>query len=71
MGTSAFTSEALIGLCQRLRAFVRPIHGEIMIFKHDSLPAQKSKEMGDYMTEITVMISHRHPIAMRVWAMWR
>jgi hypothetical protein len=53
-GHIAFTSETLIGLCQRLRAFVRPIHGEIMIFKHDSLPAQESKEMVDYMTEITV-----------------
>ena len=51
-GHVAFTSETLVGLCQRLRAFVRPIHGEIMIFKHDSLPAQKSKEMIDYMTEI-------------------
>ena len=71
-GHSAFTSEVLIGLCQRLRAFVRPIHGEIMIFKHDSLPAQKSKEMGDYMTEITVHDESSPPYCHEgVWGMLR
>ena len=53
-GHVTFTSEELIKLCQRLRAWVRPVHGEIIIFKHDSLPAQKSREMTDYMAESEV-----------------
>ena len=33
---------------QKLRAFVRPVHGEILVLKGDSHPTHKSKHIDDY-----------------------
>ena len=50
-GHKVLTEEALEGCIQKLRAFVRPHHGEIFILKHDGLPALRSHAFADYMAD--------------------
>ena len=53
-GHVRFDAESLERLCQRLRAFVRPIHGEILIVKRGSLPAQKAVSYMDFLDESSI-----------------
>ena len=47
-GHAVYDEKAVESCLQRLRAFIRPTHGEIMITKCDNHPAYKSKQMDDY-----------------------
>ena len=44
-------SESIEHCLQKLRAFVRPVHGEIWIYRRDGLPAQQSHRIEDYWTD--------------------
>ena len=53
-GHVRFDADTLERMCQRLRAFVRPIHGEILIVKRDSLPAQKAASYIDFLDDSSI-----------------
>ena len=50
-GHKTLTEDELEGLIQKLRAFVRPYHGEIHIVKHDSLPALTGRKFDEYLDD--------------------
>ena len=41
----------VIDLDQQMRAFVRPLHGEILVIKSDNHPSYKAKSTREYMVE--------------------
>ena len=45
------SSESLEAEIQRLRAWVRPVHGEVWITRHDALPALESRSIDEYMLD--------------------
>jgi hypothetical protein len=47
-GHKTMTAEDIEKVIQKLRAFVRPVHGEILVLKGDSHPTHKSKHIDDY-----------------------
>ena len=50
-GHKLLDSESIEHCIQKLRAFVRPVHGEIWIYRRDGLPAQQSHRIEDYWTD--------------------
>ena len=47
-GTKGETSAEITGAIDRMRAFNRPVHGEMMVVKHDQHPAMESHEFQTY-----------------------
>jgi hypothetical protein len=43
------------GVVLQLRAWVRPLHGEIQVLKHDNLPALTSKDWKEFMVEESIV----------------
>ena len=50
-GLRSMDAAAIEATIQMLRAFVRPIHGEILVVKMDSHPSHRSKHIGDYVND--------------------
>ena len=48
------TAETFMVLIQRLRAFVRPTHGECFVVRHDQLPSLTSHDFTDFVHESSV-----------------
>ena len=46
-----YTAVVVIELDQKMRAFVRPLHGEILVIKSDNHPSYKAKSTREHMVE--------------------
>eukprot|EP00966_Prymnesium_polylepis_P245683 5683454-Prymnesium_polylepis.1 len=60
-GLLDLTSSSIEGSIQKLRAYVRPYHGEIHVTKCDSLPAQKSRSMHEFADDSSIYMSYSPP----------